>query len=61
MDRGAESTDRGTICRCLRLACDGKERSTHALQVGERRQETFAELLANSIIQEIGQTCPPKL
>jgi hypothetical protein len=61
MDRGAESTARGTICRCLRLACDGKERSTHALQVGERRQETFAELLANSIIQEIGQTCPPKL
>ena len=48
MDRGAESTDRGTICRRRRLPCDGKERSTNARQVGGRRQETCAELWANS-------------
>jgi hypothetical protein len=52
--RGAESTDRGTICRCIRLPCDVKERSTNALQVGGRRQETFAELLANSEDTTVG-------
>jgi hypothetical protein len=55
MDRVAESTDRGTICRCRRLPCHGKESSTNALQVGGCRQETFAELLANSEDTMVGE------
>jgi hypothetical protein len=36
MDREAESTNRGSICRCRRLPCDAQERSAKAGSVNFR-------------------------
>ena len=39
MDRGAESTNRGTTCRWIRQPCHALERRTKALPVVSHRQE----------------------